>query len=129
MGLMLVNPGALYAILPTFTGAPAISGTALTGNILTLTDIGTSDADSDPVTLSYQCFSNSLPTNGAKEVSYTLTIAEAHKSILSEVTVDEHNNGTTKVTIVAAILANGAPCISGTPVFLKIGSYSFSPTG
>jgi len=95
---------------PVFTGTPAISGSPLPGQTLSLTGTSTSDADHDPVTLSYQWQANGGNLTGATNVTYALTIAEAGKSVTCAVTADDGrglpNSKTTVITVGVSVLAD-----------------------
>ncbi|PIY51902.1 MAG: hypothetical protein COY36_10600, partial [Zetaproteobacteria bacterium CG_4_10_14_0_2_um_filter_55_20] len=67
---------------PVFTGTPAIAQTtAVVGDTLTLTSIGTSDADGNTVTLSYQWKAAGVVITGATASTYRVTAAESAKVI------------------------------------------------
>jgi len=88
---------------PVFTGTPTISGTAKIGKSLVLIDSGTSDADGDSVTLSYQWKADGTDISGATSSTYTLTNAEEGKSITCTITADDGTGGTVEFTTTATV--------------------------
>jgi len=83
---------------PAFTGAPAISGTGLVGDTLSLTDTGTTDPDGDTVTLSYQWKSDGSNIGGATNLTYVVTASEVGKNITCTITATDPRGGTAEFT-------------------------------
>ena len=86
---------------PAFIGTPAIGGIAVVGNELSLTDTGTSDADGDLVSLSYQWKADAANISGATSNKYTLTADEMNKTITCLIIADDGQgkaNSTDSVT-------------------------------
>jgi CSLREA domain-containing protein len=107
---------------PTFTGTPGVSGTAAMGQTLSAAGTGTSDADGDIVTLSYQWQRSSdnvtySSIGGATGGSYTTTNSDAHKYLRVVVTANDGqaSNNTVSATTAGVQLANNAPTFTGTP--------------
>ena len=86
---------------PYFTGIPAITGIALEGQTLSLSDVGAADADTDAVILSYQWKSAGSNIIGATSASYVLTAAEDGMLITCIITADDgqaEDNSTVTIT-------------------------------
>jgi len=96
---------------PAFTGTPAITGNPVPNYVLSLSATETSDADRDPVTLSYQWRTASGNITGAIGSTYLLTLADVGKSVTCVVTAnDGHglpNSTVTATTAGVTILADG----------------------
>lgn len=83
---------------PTFTGTPAITGTAKVEQTLGLTDTGTTDNDGDSVSLSYQWAADSSDIPGAVNASYMVTEEEKGKTLTCTLTADDGQGGSTDFT-------------------------------
>jgi len=86
---------------PVFTGTPAISFVQLlfVGTQATLTGLGTSDADGDAVTLSYQWQANGVPINGATAATYTPVAADLGKTITCVITASDGTHAANAATV------------------------------
>jgi large repetitive protein len=83
---------------PVFTGTPTITGSPVTGTLLSASNTGTSDPDGDTVTLSYQWLSNGSDISAATNSSYTLQTTDASSLISLNITANDGNGGTATVT-------------------------------
>jgi hypothetical protein len=99
-------------IAPAFDGVPAISGTAATGNTLSLTSAGTHDSDGDTVILRYQWMADNVNIPGADSATYVIAASETHKIITCSVTADDGNGG-----IAGPVTTAGVPVVNSQPVF------------
>ncbi|MFC1747864.1 DUF4347 domain-containing protein [Pseudomonadota bacterium] len=113
---------------PSFTGTPAISSSGMT---LSLTDTGTSDPETDTVTLSYQWQNNGSDISGATNATYALTNGDLDQDIRAVITADDGNGNTTSYTTAAInIVSNTAPSFTGTPSITRSGTaLSLTDTG
>ncbi|MDQ6971383.1 MAG: Ig-like domain-containing protein, partial [Mariprofundaceae bacterium] len=107
---------------PVFTGTPGIvQNTATTGTQLSLTGLGTSDADGNTVTLSYQWRTNNVAIAGATTAAYTVLAADTGKSITCVITADD-GSGATNATVTATtnnVVVNVSPAFTGTPGIIQ----------
>jgi hypothetical protein len=92
VGILIANSA------PVFTGTPRITGRAKVGNTLGLADTGTSDADGDTVTLSYQWAADGVEISGATLETYQLTAGEEKKTTTCTLTANDGNSGVTHYT-------------------------------
>ena len=100
---------------PTFTGTPTITGLAMVGAILGLTDTGTDDVDGDTVNLYYQ-----WQADGIDIVDATATLAmymvapdEENKTITCVITADDGNGEITSTITAGVTVTDAAACNSG----------------
>jgi hypothetical protein len=113
---IITTDGVLVAnSAPAFTGTPAITGRAKVKQTLSLADTGTSDADGDTVTLSYQWAAGGVDIPGATLNTYQLTINEDKKSITCTLTADDGNSGVTHYTTLGVNVKSGFPWWSLVP--------------
>ncbi|MDO9069130.1 MAG: hypothetical protein Q7W05_11820, partial [Deltaproteobacteria bacterium] len=113
---IITTDGVLVAnSAPAFTGTPAITGRAKIKQTLSLADTGTSDADGDTVTLSYQWAADGVDIPGATLNTYQLTINEDKKSITCTLTADDGNSGVTPYTTLGVNVKSGFPWWSLVP--------------
>ncbi|MBU0675761.1 MAG: DUF4347 domain-containing protein [Proteobacteria bacterium] len=93
---------------PTFTGTPTITGSALEGQQLSLTDTGTYDADGDSVTLFYRWQADGGNILGASGATLLLGSADINKTITCTVTADDGQgqlNSTASVTTAGVLVS------------------------
>jgi hypothetical protein len=105
---------------PVFTGTPTITGIAKIGRTLALSDVGTSDADGDTVTLSYQWAAGGIDDGWVDIPDATLatcqvTINEARKNITCTITAKDGKGGVTKHTTLGVNVQKGFPWWSLVP--------------
>jgi uncharacterized repeat protein (TIGR01451 family) len=113
---IITTDGVLIAnSAPAFTGTPAITGRAKIKQTLSLTDTGTSDADGDTVTLSYQWAAGGVDIPGATLNTYQLTVNEDKKTITCTLTADDGNSGITPYTTLGVNVKSGFPWWSLVP--------------
>ena len=121
----IVHARASTVVVPNSpaTGAPIIGGTAQAGETLTALTNGITDADGlTNVSYSYQWLAANMGIAGATDSTYTLTDADAGKTIKVRVSftddADHEETLTSAATGVVAAKPNspatGAPTISGT---------------
>jgi predicted extracellular nuclease len=93
---------------PVFTGTPALSGTPQAGQRLSVVNTATTDADSDPVTLSYVWQRNGTPISGATQPTYLLLPGDRGQAIRAVLTASD---GVAQVnaTTAAFTVVNAAP--------------------
>jgi dihydrodipicolinate synthase/N-acetylneuraminate lyase len=103
---------------PAFTGTPAITGRAKVKQTLSLADTGTSDADGDTVTLSYQWAAAGVDIPGATLNTYQLTVNEDKKSITCTLTADDGNSGKTHYTTLGVDVKSGFPWCNLVPILI-----------
>jgi hypothetical protein len=116
---IITTDGVLVAnSAPVFTGTPAITGRAKIKQTLSLADTGTSDADGDTVTLSYQWAAGGVDIPGATSETYLLTVNEDKKSITCTLTADDGNSGVTHYTTLGVIVKSGFPWCNLVPVLI-----------
>ncbi|MDD3815985.1 MAG: hypothetical protein PHZ02_15220, partial [Desulfocapsaceae bacterium] len=109
---VITTDGVLVAnSAPVFTGTPTITGSAKVGKTIGLTDTGTSDADGDTVTLSYQWAADGIDIPGATLATYFLTLNEEEKNITCTLTADDGNTGITEYTTLGVDAFKGFPWI------------------
>ena len=97
---------------PAFDGTPSISGTPTVGNTLSVADTGTTDADSDTITLTYQWKVDGSDVDGAVSSTFVVTSAQAHKTISVTVTADDGHGGTVSATTAGVTAENTAPALT-----------------
>ncbi|MBU0484223.1 MAG: lamin tail domain-containing protein [Proteobacteria bacterium] len=98
-----VAPPGVCNNSPVFTGTPAISGSPIVGQTLSLINTATSDPDGDLVTRSYQWQANGGNIGGAINATYPLTVGDAGKTITCAVTADDgQGQGNSTVTVITA---------------------------
>ncbi|MDO9042316.1 MAG: choice-of-anchor D domain-containing protein [Desulfocapsaceae bacterium] len=113
---IITTDGVLIAnSAPAFTGTPAITGRAKIKQTLSLADTGTSDADGDTVTLSYQWAAGGVDIPGATLNTYQLTVNEDKKTITCTLTADDGNSGITPYTTLGVNVKSGFPWWSLVP--------------
>ncbi len=111
------------------TGAPAITGTATVGQVLTASTTGISDADGLPATFSYQWVrvdadgtSNPVDIPGATAATYTLTAPDVGKKLRVRVSFTDDLETTETLTsaafpssgtVAAAVVACPVPDFAG----------------
>jgi ELWxxDGT repeat protein len=97
-------------------GTPSITGTALVGNALGISNAGTTDADGDTVTPGYQWKADANDISGATGATLTLTSAQAHKVITCQLTAGDAYGGTAgPATTTGVTVANTAPAFTSGP--------------
>jgi uncharacterized membrane protein len=101
---------------PVFTGTPAIVGMSGLGNLLSLKNTDTFDADGDTVTLTYQWRRNGGIIIGATGSTYLQTYSSKDNSFTCTLTATDAYGGSRVFTTASARTSNYAPTITGTPV-------------
>ena len=107
---------------PVNTTVPTVTGTATVGNVLSATNGGWSDADSDGRSFTYQWYraddtngTNAMSISGATSAAYTLTTSDAHKYLRVVVTANDGKGGTQTASAAYTAINNSAPVNSAVP--------------
>ncbi len=107
---------------PVNTQAPLLSGTATVGNALSANTGSWTDADSDPLTYSYQWYraddnsgTNLALISGAISASYTLTVSDAHKYLRVVVTANDGRGGSQTAMSAYTAVTNSEPVNTTVP--------------
>jgi len=109
---------------PTFTGTPTLASTGNNvGDVVSLTNLGTSDVDGDTVTLTYQWYLDGwLPIASATGPTFTITVNELGFGLSCDITADDGNGGLTTVTSDSLALFNNPPVFVTPPTVSNISS-------
>lgn len=103
---------------PSFVDTPSISGTLRVGQILSVADTATEDADGDEVTLRYQWQRNGTDIAGATAVTYTVASADAGARLRVQVTASDGTDSTTVTTAAVTIGVTAPPPGNTPPAFM-----------
>ncbi|OIO54629.1 MAG: hypothetical protein AUJ55_11730 [Proteobacteria bacterium CG1_02_64_396] len=106
--------------VPAFTGSPAfVEGSVVVGGTLTVGGTATSDADGDPVTVTYQWKGSDdggttyTPIAGATTSTFTVPQPNAHQTLAVDVTALDNKGGSVTATTATLSVANSAPVLTG----------------
>ncbi|MCW8923270.1 MAG: hypothetical protein OQK69_06525, partial [Gammaproteobacteria bacterium] len=100
---------------PIFIATPTITGSAILGSSLAVTNTATTDADNDTVILTYLWQADGVNITGATGPTYSPTATEAHAAITVSVVANDGYGGITIANSAGVTVANNTPTFDTTP--------------